>query len=65
MIIRLEIKKMQYGTNREAAKISALTNDKIDTYEYLKGERTIPSNQKQIIEQPKFNYSPLGKDFEK
>ena len=25
----------------------------------------MPSNQKQIIEQPKFTYSPLGKAFEK
>ena len=24
----------------------------------------LPSNQKQIIEQAKFTYSPLGKDFE-
>ena len=25
----------------------------------------MPSNQRQIIEQAKFNYFPLGKDFEK
>ena len=25
----------------------------------------MPSNQQQIIEQAKFNYSPLGKAFEK
>ena len=39
-------KKMQYGINREAAKMSALTNGKIDEYEYLKGEKILPSNQK-------------------
>ena len=34
-------------------------------YEYLTGEEILPSNQKQIIEQAKFTYSPLGKAFEK
>ena len=46
-------------------KISALTSDKIDKYEYLTGEEILPSNQQQIIEQAKFTYSPLGKDFHK
>ena len=65
MKIRLEIKKLQYDINREAAKISALSSDKIDKYEYLTGEEILPSNQQQIIEQAKFTYSPLGKAFEK
>ena len=30
--------KLQYDINREAAKISALSSDKIDKYEYLTGE---------------------------
>ena len=58
-------KKLQYDINREAAKISALSSDKIDRYEYLTGEELLPSNQQQIIEQAKFTYSPLGKAFEK
>ena len=33
-------------------------------YEYLTGEEFLPSNQRQIIEQVKFAYSPLGKVFE-
>ena len=41
---------MQYNINREAAKISALSLDKIDKYEYLTGEEILPSNQRQIIE---------------
>ena len=53
--------KLQYGINRDAAKISALSSCKIDKYEYLTGEEILPSNQKQIIEQAKFTYSPLGK----
>ena len=64
-MIRLEIKKLQYDINREAAKISALSSGEICKYEYLTGENILPSNQQQIIEQAKFTYSPLGKSFEK
>ena len=41
---------MQYNINREATKISALSLDKIDKYEYLTGEEILSSNQRQIIE---------------
>ena len=57
--------KLQYDINREATKISALSSGKIDKYEYLTGEDILVSNQKQIIEQAKFAFSPLGKPFEK
>ena len=62
---QIENEKLQYDINREAAKISALSSCKIDQYQYLTDEEILPSNQKQIIEQAKFTYSPLGKDFEK
>ena len=67
MTINDQIKdeKLQYDINREEAKISALSSGKIHKYEYLTGEDILPSNQEQIIEQAKFNYSPLGKAFEK
>ena len=67
MTIEDQIKeeKLQYDINREAAKISVLSSGKIDKYEYLTGEEILPSNQRQIIEQAKFTYSPLGKAFEK
>ena len=57
--------KLQYDINRETAKISALSSGKIDKYEYLTGEKILPSNQQQLIEQAKFTYSPLRKAFEK
>ena len=57
--------KLQYDINREAAKISALSWNKIGEYEYLTVEEILPSNQKQVIEQAKFTYSPLGKVFGK
>ena len=67
MTIEDQIKdeKLQYDINREVAKISALSSGKINKYEYLTGEKILPSNQQQIIEQAKFFYSPLGKAFEK
>ena len=62
---QIKDKKLQYDINRETAKISALSSGKIDKYEYLTGEEILPSNQQQIIQQAKFNYSPLGKALEK
>ena len=56
--------KLQYDINREAAKKSFLSSGKIQKNEYLTGEDILPSKQQQIIEQDKFNYSPLGKAFE-
>ena len=43
--------------------MSTLSSGKIDKYEYLTGEEILTSNQKQIIEQAKFTYSPLEKVF--
>ena len=57
--------KLQFDINREAAKISALSSGRVRKYEYLTGEDILPSNQQQIIEQTKFNCSPLGKAFKK
>ena len=66
MIIDDQIRdeKLQRDTNREAAKIAALSPGRLHKYEYLTGEDILPSNQQQIIEQARFTYSPLGKAFE-
>ena len=58
---QIKVEKLQYDINREAAKISALSSGKFDKCEYLTGEEILPSNQQQLIQQAKFNYSPLGK----
>ena len=62
---QIKDEKLQYDINRETAKISALSSGKIDKYKYLTGEEILPSNQQRIVQQAKFNYSPLGKAFEK
>ena len=66
MTIEDQIKdeKLQYDINGEVAKISALSSAKLGKYEYLTGEEVLPSNQQQIIQQAKFNYSPLGKAYQ-
>ena len=38
--------ELQYDINREAAKISTLSSGKIDKYEYLTGEKILPSEEK-------------------
>ena len=62
---KIKDEKLQYDIDREAAKIPALSSDKIDKYEYPTGEEILPSDQSKIIEQAKVTYSPLGKAFEK
>ena len=42
-----------------------MSSNKFNKYEYLTGKKTLPSNQKQMIKQTKFTYSPLGNAFEK
>ena len=67
MMINDQIKeeKPKYGISKEAEKILALSSGKIDKYKYLTGEKISYFNQKQITEQAKSTYLPLGKSFEK
>ena len=62
---KIRDKNLKYDINREAAKTLIVSSGKIDKYEYLRGEEILPSNQRQIIEQAKFAYSPLRKVFGK
>ena len=48
----------QYDLDRKAAKISALSSNNLDKYEYLTGEDL--SLKPSTIEQARFEYSPLG-----
>ena len=57
--------KLQDDINSEEAKISALSSRKIDKYEKLTGEKILGSNRRQIIDQARCAYSPLGTAFEK
>ena len=51
----------QYDLDRKAAKISALSSNNLDKYEYLTVEDL--GLKPNTIEQAEFEYSPLGKIF--
>ena len=53
----------QYDLDREVAKISALSSNNLDKYEYLTGEDL--DIKPSTVEQVKFEYSPLGKSSNK
>ena len=53
----------QYDLDRKAAKISALSSNNLDKYKYLTGEDL--GLKPSTVEQAKFEYSPLGKIFNK
>ena len=53
----------QYDLDRKSAKISALSSNNLDKYEYLTGEDL--GLKPSTIEQAEFEYSPLGKIFNK
>ena len=57
--------KLQFDINRKVLKISALPSGKIDKYEYLTCEEILRSDQRRVIEQDNYTYSPLGKALEK
>ena len=54
---------MKYDLDRKAAKISAFSSNNLDKYEYLTGEDL--DLKPSTVEQAKFEYSPLGKIFNK
>ena len=53
----------QYDLDRKATKISALSSNNLDKYEYLTGKDL--GLKPSTIEQARFEYSPLGKIFNK
>ena len=62
---KIRDEKVQFDINTEAAKISALSSDKIDKYEFLTCEKVLLSDQSRIIEHATFTYSPFGKALKK
>ena len=51
---KIKYEKLSDDINREATKISALSSDKIDKYEYLTSEEILTSDQSKIKEQATF-----------
>ena len=57
---KIRDEKLQYDINREAAKILALSSEKL----VLTGEEIPSLDQRRVIEPAKFAHSPLGNAFE-
>ena len=58
---KIKLNEAQYDLDRKAAKISALSSNNLNKYKYLTGEDL--DLKPSIIEQAKFEYSPLSKVF--
>ena len=60
---KIKQNEAQYDLDRKAAEISALSSKNLDKYEYLTGEDL--GLKPSTVEKAKFEYSPLGKIFNK
>ena len=60
---KIKQNEAQDDLDRKAPKISALSSNNLDKYEYLTGEDL--GLKPNSVEQAKFEYSPLGKIFNK
>ena len=60
---KIKANQAQYDLDRLAAKISAYSSGDLRKYEYLTGEDF--GYKPSVVEQAKFDYSPLGKFFNK
>ena len=60
---KIKVNQAQYDLDRLAAKISAYSSGDLRKYEYLTGEDL--GYKPSVIEQAKFDYSPLGNIFNK
>ena len=61
---KIRDEKLQYDSNRESAKILALSSGEVDKCEYLTGEKILHSDPRRVIEQAKFTYSPFEKQIQ-
>ena len=60
---KIKQNEAQYNLDRKTAKISAFSSNDLDKYEYLIGEDL--DFKLSTVEQARFEYSPLGKIFNK
>ena len=60
---KIKLNQAQYDLDRLTAKISALSCSELRKYVYLTGEDL--GYRLSVLEQTNFNYSPLGKVFNK
>ena len=61
IIKKIKVNQAQHDLDRLAANISAYSSGHLRKYEYLTGEDL--GYKPSVVEQAKFEYSPLGKNF--
>ena len=61
IVVKTRGENLQHNMNIQTVKISTLSLDKFDKYEYLTGEEILSSDQSQTTQQTKFVYSPHKK----
>ena len=64
MITRLETKNCNMILTEQRWNYHLYHPEKMVKYEHLTGKEILPHDQRRVIEQAKFTYSPLGKAFE-
>ena len=60
---KIRLNQAEYDLDRQNAKIFALSCDELDKYEYLTDEDL--KYKTNVVQKAKFEYSPLGQDFNK
>ena len=60
---KIRSNQVQYDLDRQNAKISVLSSDELDKYEYLTGEDL--GYKPDVVQKAKFEYSSLGQVFNK
>ena len=60
---KIRLNQAEYDLDKQNAKISALSYDELDKYEYLTDEEL--KYKPNVVQKAKFEYSPLGQDFNK
>ena len=60
---KIKLNQVHYDLERETTKISALSSKELDKYEYKTGQDL--GYKPGVVEQDKFEYSPLGRVFNK
>ena len=61
---KINVESVQKELSDKVAEISALSSGDIKKYEYLTNKDILPSSTEMIIQEKKFDYTPLGKKLD-
>ena len=61
---RINAEKVQKELSNKVSEISALSSGDIRKYEFLTNKDILPSSTEMIIQEKKFDYTPLGKKLD-